>query len=338
MNTNVKEITQSKEWEEFLLAQDETPFFFFFFRGEVQQKAGANVLRLGLYENDTLIGIVQSILVKARRGSFYWVRHGPVLAHGNWQLADSFIEELKKRALEDGCAFIRIAPVVDDTDEYRKFFADRGFRPAPIHNMDAENAWVVDVDKSEEDLLKDMRKTTRYLVRKGEKIGINIVKTTEKKYFSDFMTLYAATAQRQHFVAHRGIEEEYELFGKHDLLQLFLAYYEDELLASAMILFYGKEAVYHHSGMKADKNDIPSSYLIQWEAIKEAKKRGMKRYNLWGIAPGENKNHPWHGLTIFKTGFGGRPSNHIHAQDLPLSSKYWFTWAVETIRRIRKGY
>lgn len=338
MNTNVKEVTDPNEWEDFLLSQKETPFFQSWWWGEVQQKSGSSVLRLGLYENDHLIGIVQSILVRAKRGSFYWLRHGPVVANNNWKLVDVCIDELKKRAVKDGCSFIRMAPIVEDSEEYRKFFALRGFRPAPIHNMDAENAWVVDVDKTEDDLLKEMRKTTRYLVRKGEKMGIKIVKTTEKKHLSDFMALYASTAQRQHFVPHRGIEEEYELFGKKKLLELFLAYYDNELLAAAMIIFYGKEAVYHHSGMRSDKNDIPSSYLIQWEAIKEAKKRGMNRYNLWGIAPGENKKHPWYGLTIFKTGFGGRPSNHIHAQDLPLNSKYWLTWIIETVRRIRKGY
>ncbi|GAI33015.1 unnamed protein product, partial [marine sediment metagenome] len=33
----------------------------------------------------------------------------------------------------------------------------------------------------------------------------------------------------------------------------------------------------------------PASYLLQWEAIKEAKNRGCKLYNFWGIAEIESK-------------------------------------------------
>ena len=76
-----------------------------------------------------------------------------------------------------------------------------------------------------------------------------------------------------------------------------------------------------------------------WESIKEAKNRGMKYYNFWGIAPDKaRKNHPFYGITHFKKGFGGYKKELLPAQDLPVSVKYWFNWVIETFRSIKRGF
>jgi len=96
----------------------------------------------------------------------------------------------------------------------------------------------------------------------------------------------------------------------------------------------GEYAFYHHGASQNTYPKIPTAYAVQWAAIREAKKRGIKLYNFWGIAPDENdKKHPWAGLTLFKKGFGGYRTNYLHAQDLPLSWKYWISWSIELIRR-----
>ena len=96
------------------------------------------------------------------------------------------------------------------------------------------------------------------------------------------------------------------------------------------------QAVYHHGA--SDPSKIPAASAIQLAAIREAKKRGCARYNFWGIAPKEKKNHPWSGITAFKYGFGGTPESYVHAHDYPLSPAYAISYIIETVRRIRKGY
>ena len=76
------------------------------------------------------------------------------------------------------------------------------------------------------------------------------------------------------------------------------------------------------------------SYFLQWQIIKEAKNRGIKYYNFWGIAPNDNPNHRFAGVTMFKTGFGGERIDWLHAHDLPISNKYWLTYLFESGRRI----
>jgi len=112
-----------------------------------------------------------------------------------------------------------------------------------------------------------------------------------------------------------------------------------------MIIYWQSIAFYHQGASVFSK--IPASYLLQWEAIKEAKKRGCGIYNFWGIAPGiknsndlkssKIKRHPWWGLSLFKIGFGGYKKEYVKTQDYPLKKSYIFTRIFENIRKIRRG-
>ena len=61
------------------------------------------------------------------------------------------------------------------------------------------------------------------------------------------------------------------------------------------------------------------AYLLQWEAILEAKRRGQKRYNFWGVVKPEQTKHRFYGVSIFKRGFGGDDVAYVHAQDLVIA-------------------
>lgn len=167
---------------------------------------------------------------------------------------------------------------------------------------------------------------------------IHVRSTTKFSDFNLFMRLYAITSKRHGFVPHRGMKEELEVFSKDNQAKLFLAEYKRKVIAGALIILYGDQAVYHHAATDDAYKDIPAAYLMQWEIIKEAKNLGKKIYNLWGVVPEDRKNHPWQGLTLFKTGFGGRRVNFIHAQDLPLSPLYWKTYFIEHTTKVIKGY
>ena len=117
-------------------------------------------------------------------------------------------------------------------------------------------------------------------------------------------------------------------------LQIVSGYFQGELLSSALIVFYNNQAIYHHSASKQQK--APVNYLLQWEVIKIAKNKGKSIYNLWGVAPEDNKNHPWAGLSLFKKGFGGYQKNYVVTQDLPLSFSYYLTYIIERLRKLKR--
>jgi len=336
----IKEVSDKKTWSLFLNQVEPFPYFQSWNWSKVLERLGDKVLRFGAYDSkNNLTGVCLVNKVKAKRGNYLHVRHGPVFLKFNLSHFDNVLDYVKKIAVLENASFIRISPLVKRDDIGIEFFKKRGFRDAPSHNMDAEICWVLDITKSEDELLHGMRKTHRYLIKKGiMNHELRIMKTKNIEDIKKFLPLYQGLSVRKNFIPHRGVKEEFEVFGKEDQEVLFLAEYDKKIIAGALIAFVEDSAIYRHSASDESFRNIPAMYLILWEAIKEAKQRNKKIFNFWGIAPTDAKNHPWQGLTLFKTGFGGERREFLHAQDLPLNFWYWKTWAVEYVSRIVKGY
>lgn len=130
------------------------------------------------------------------------------------------------------------------------------------------------------------------------------------------------------------LEEQFSVFTKDNQVLLYTTWLGKKKLAQAFIIFYDKEVAYHYGASTLLGRKYPGAYLIQWEVIKEAKKRGMKRYNLWGVAPEGEINHRFYGVSVFKRGFGGQDIGYLHARDLVINKlSYKLNWAIETIRK-----
>lgn len=323
-------------WEWFVLRHSSQALFQSWTWGEIQKKTGASVARYGLYDGEILKGVAQVVLVKAKRGSFLHVRHGPIIEGYSPKLWTYMIDSLKAEAKKQRCLFLRISPLIPDDADSQKLFHELHTVPAAIHRMDGEYCWVLDLDAAPDVLLSGMRKTIRYEVKHGQKEGVEVFSTTDPKNLSAFFDLYAQTSTRQGFVPHNGIREEFELFSKAKQAMLYLGKHEGTTTAAAIILYYGNQAIYHHGASIRSKT--PVSSVVQWEAILDAKKRGMKVYNFWGIAPESSLKHPWRGITLFKKGFGGREVRYSHAQDIPISPLYIIPRTIETVRRLMRGY
>ena len=213
--------------------------------------------------------------------------------------------------------------------------------------MHPEVTWELDITLPEEKLLLDMRKTTRYLIRKAEKNhDIQIVKSSNIEDLNLFKPAYAETAKRHKFVAFANnyLGKELEAFLPDHQIMIFLGKYKGEVVSAAIFVFWQGMCFYHHSGSLSKFNKIPVSYLLQWEAIKEAKNRGCRTYNFWGIAPdvvtesdASKSKHPWAGLSLFKMGFGGCRKEYIKTQDFVISQKYWINYMIERLRKIKRN-
>ena len=333
-------VSDRKAWEDFMQKVRPHSFLHSWMWGEHAEATGSKVFRIGIQKGDDIVAAALFIKVDARRGAFLLCPHGPVLSptEGDAELLRLIARECTRIARAEECDFIRFCPLVKDTAESRTLYRDLGFRPAPIH-MHPELSWMLDVTKSEDDLLRDMRKTTRYLVKKMEKEGVEISMSTNPDDIEKFWPVYQSTVERQQFTPFKKLDlrKEFELFAKENNAAFFFGSYRGELIAAAIIIFYNGQAFYHHSGSIQKSKDINASYLLQWHVIREAKRRGCTLYNFWGISPTDRPEHPWAGLSLFKKGFGGFAEEYLHAQDKPLTAKYQLNYIVETARRIRRG-
>jgi len=133
--------------------------------------------------------------------------------------------------------------------------------------------------------------------------------------------------------------EEFKVFAADDQVLLYSAHTNDrQLIAQAFVVFYGAEASYHYGASTELGRSEPGAYAIQWQAIKEAKRRGCSRYNFWGVVRPDETKHRFYGVSVFKRGFRGEDVEYLHAQDLVINkAKYLKNLAVEhTRRKVRK--
>ncbi len=339
----IKKIESRETWNAFLENIQPHTFLQSWNWSDFSTRHGEKAYRLGIYENDNLVAVALVLKITARRGSFLFVPHGPIfdefkISNLKFKIIENLITHLKGLALQEKCSFIRVSPILIKNTENDRLFSDLGFRNAPTH-MHSELCWVLNLGKTEPELLKDMRKTTRYSINKAEKDGVTIGISAKQEDVKKFNEIYTTTVERQHFTPFslKYLEAEFEAFAKTNDALIFFAQYNGEIISSAIIIFANGGAFYHQGATNLKYPKITAAYLLQWAVIREAKRRGCSFYNFWGISPENAKNHPWAGLSLFKKGFGGYSEEYVHAQDLILKPKYWLTYAIEKVRKIKRG-
>ncbi len=338
-----KSIEDQTIWDNFLYQQPVDTFLHTWEWGEFNRKInsrpGEKIFRIGVYESDMLVGVILLLKIVAKRGSYVFCPHGPITSKTDTELLQAIIEHCVTLAKGEKVDFLRFSPLLSDTKEHRDLFAKAGFRDAPIH-AHPELAWMLDITPSSDELLKQMRKTSRHAIRKAEKDGVIVRESTSKTDLAKFHGLYTETVERQNFTPFslEYLEQELDTFLQTDRMRIFIAEYKGEPVASSMVVFTPYSAFYHQGASSRKHGKLTAAHLLQWTAITAAQKRGCKRYNFWGIVDDSKPNHPWKGLSLFKKGFGGYSQAYVHAQDKPITLKYWLNYSVETLRRRKRGY
>lgn len=352
----INTVSYKKEWEDFLTQCDEKTFLQSWNWGEFQKSLGYKIWRFGVYENQALISVALVILHRARRASFLLVPHGPVvMKHGTWnmeQVMEILLEKLKDLANQEkvaqlsgptppsGVDFIRINPIWQRTLENEKLFKDLGFRLRALHTH-PESSWKLNIEKPEAQILDSMRKTTRYLILKAQKdTDLEIFQSNNIADIEIFNQMHLEVVKTQKFVPFslEYFKKEFSAFLPDNQIAIFFAKYKGQIIAASYGIFWSGRAFYHHAALLPEYKKIPASYLLQWHAIKEAKKQGCSVYDFWGYSdPVKYPKHPYSGPTLFKMGFGGYKEEYVKAQDFVISKKYWLNYIIETIRRIKRG-
>jgi lipid II:glycine glycyltransferase (peptidoglycan interpeptide bridge formation enzyme) len=341
MSYDIRVVNDKHKWEKAVDEFDFTSPFLSWKWAEFEQSQGEEFFRYGVFDgDDDLVGLLPIKVVKAKRGKYLHLRHAPAIDWNDGDLVGAVNEFLIKKTREHSCYFFRVSPLIKANDDNRQLLGKYGYKKATSHMVDAEKTLVVDLTQSLDELQSNMRKNTRYNIRKSDREGIEVRNVGDLSLFGQFRDIYRDTVKRQGWTAYSTeyIKAEYELFAQDDMAEMFVAYHEGNPIAASIFLFYKDEVIYHHSGSYTKYRDLPSSYAIQWAIMKYAKEHGYKTYNLWGVCDKEDKDHPWYGLSLFKYGFGGHVRDMIHAHDYVVSPLSYVTRIYELVEKKVKGY
>ncbi|MDR2484272.1 MAG: peptidoglycan bridge formation glycyltransferase FemA/FemB family protein [Treponema sp.] len=213
--------------------------------------------------------------------------------------------------LPDNIAFIRFDPPwytegadVPSPPIYKPF------SPAGA-DVQPPDTVLIDLTVAIETILSRMKSKWRYNIGLARKKGVTVRQAGEAE-LEHFYTLLKETAQRDGIVIHSF--EYYQTLFSHcreypqngQEAALYIAEHEGDILAAMIVLFRGREGVYLYGASSDHKRNLMAPYALQWKAIEDAKIKGCEVYDLFGIPPREDPDHPMVGLYRFKTGFGGR--------------------------------
>lgn len=288
-------------------------------------------------EDFTGSGHALMIVRDAKRGRYLEIPCGPLIDWDDKAAIKAAFKQISKIAEREKCVFVRVRPQLLSTPENMKILTDLGLKRSPMH-LAAEHTVIINLRKSTDELLADMRRQTRYEVRRSGKLKIEVEKHNSDEIFREFHKVQADTAKRQNFVPPnlKTLLAEKNAFGKN--INIYIAKTpEGAPIAYGMIIKAGKEGDYYEAASTELNRKLPGAYALLWQVMQDLKDEGYERFNLWGIAPAGQPNHRYAGVTTFKTGFGGEVVEYVPAHDMVINKLgYMKDLIVETARKKRR--
>ena len=327
-----------ESWQKIFNSHPEANFLQSPLWGETNRLIGHKLI-VRTFGDALYLGLVKN----AKRGRYLEIPGGPLLDWHDPATVKEVFSSIVTEAKQEKCVFVRFRPQLENTPENQALLAPRqksyDLRPAPMH-LHAQNTVILDLKKSEDELLMAMRRQTRYEVRKGEKLGLQVIEDTSEAAFKEFHAVQSATAKRQGFIppSEKELLAERTAFAPDHLKLYKVLDDKDQPVAYGLILIYGREAEYFEAASTDLNRKLPGSTALLWQAIKDLKTQNLERFNLWGIAPPGVEHHRYSGVTTFKTGFGGRVVEFIPAQDIVISKlRYKLDELIETTRKKKRN-
>jgi len=176
-----------------------------------------------------------------------------------------------------------------------------------------QHTLAIDLNQSEEELLKNMHPKGRYNIKLASRKNVQVEESTD---CLAFFRILEKTGMRDDFNINPYPHYQAMLDTLTDMnkVKLYLAYINDQAIAGVIVTFIGNTATYFYGASDYQYRKLMAPYALQWTAINEAKKIGLKYYDFLGIADPGNPHDPLHGVTIFKQKFGGKLIKHPDSQ------------------------
>ena len=275
--------------------------------------------------------------------AFWYVPHGPVLDLAAPEAAErvrAVVIGLREVAAQHRVIAVKLEPRLAVDDSATALFDRPGLRRLP-DTLQVGQTRVVEL-ADDETLLARFDKDTRYSVRRAEREGVVVETRDDPEDLGAIDALHelvGETQQRAGFPMpsldrYRTAWRSLASAGRAVILE---ARHGEEVLASGMVVIEGDRSFYLFSGSLREERGEPkryASYALQWSMMRLARDRGVRVHDLWGIAPpGAGPEHAWHGVGLFKKGFGGEEVVWAGSWDLVVDPTLYRVRAATGIMR-----
>ncbi len=308
--------------------------------GFMQSSAWSRCRALGGFEPFAVIlrddadgSIVGGALVGRRRFEdgqrcFYYIQEGPLLPEHPDEARAVFSAILARirRDQRDGgpgASHLRIELRRPNWPEAIERGPD--FQPTRLRDpyREPRHTVCVDLRPDEAARLAAMRPKGRYNIGVARRHGVQICRDDSDRGLEAFIALQTLSDERhqltpRHADYYRAIVEA---FG--DGVRLYFAEVDGLRLASAMVIPFGPRATYFFGASRSERRETMAPYLLHHQIMNEVREAGCQWYDFWGVAPLDQSDHPWAGISAFKRKFGGAEISHVAIHDLILDPGHY---------------
>jgi lipid II:glycine glycyltransferase (peptidoglycan interpeptide bridge formation enzyme) len=247
----------------------------------------------------------------------------PITKKLNIIYATKFHKKLNPLAKKHNCVYTLI----------ESYLENKKAKPTknPIKQIIPRFTTVLDLTRSNEEILNRMHPKGRYNIKLAEKKGVEIKETTDVETFYNILK---TTADRDEFAINNleYYKTFYQNLAKQNKAKIFIAYYNNEAIAGLINVYFDTTAIYFYGASSNQYRNLMAPYLLQWNAIQDAKKHKFKHYDFLGIANPHDPKDKLAGVTYFKQKFGGQLVKWPASQII-INNPFWYS-----LLKIRKFF
>jgi len=315
----LKQCQDKTDWDNYIMDHNGHPLQLWGW-GNVKSAHGWKAYRLFLSDDtDNIIGAAQLLVRRLPwpLKSICYIPRGPIVGDDN---RDDFLldlEEYSKRVHH--AVSISIEPDCVD------YAVPKGWKQSNSHIL-PKRTIILDLKKTEPELLSDMAKKTRQYIRKSAAEAITIKRVNDRKELDKCMKVYQGTAKRAKFDLHDK-QYYYDVFDElGDHSPVFAAYVDGYPIAFLWLAISADTAYELYGGMNDLGQQLRSNYALKWHAIRKCKEWGLSRYDFGGMLEG--------GVTTFKKGWAAEEVKLAGTFDKPLSIFYGLWISILPIAKV----
>jgi lipid II:glycine glycyltransferase (peptidoglycan interpeptide bridge formation enzyme) len=297
--------------------------------GEFQESQGHKVYRFGVFDNKKIVSGFSLSFHRVPRfnRSIGTILRGPYPT-------EEIMTIVRKIAKEENAIFVKMEPDVffqtyDTADN-----PSVPLSPLPDYpdlKISPKVAfypytYVIDLTKSEDQLLSLLHPKTRYNIKLANRHGVKVEEVSTDQGFETYLKILFDTTRRQGFYLHspQYHREQWKVLKDTGIPHIFLASYNDKALAAFMI-FTLKDKLFYPYGASLDANrEVMAPNLLMWEVIKYGQSKGLKTFDMWGsLGTKADPSDPAYGFHRFKQSYGGTLTQFIGTYDLILDPSFY---------------
>lgn len=207
-----------------------------------------------------------------------------------------------------------------------------GARPSK-HPILFPDTLILDLTRSEDELMSDMNKTTRKGVRRGQRADLTYRRVETIEELRACLAVYRETARRAGFGLHTDdyFEGVWRELG--EASPVFAAFSGDAPVSFLWPVASATTSFELYGGADEVGLATHANFAVKWLAITAMKERGLREYDLNGLLND--------GISWFKRGFSDHEDHLVPSFDVPFSPWYpvWTTalpMAKKVVRRLSR--